>query len=168
MAEDEKVTTKTGDFVKKHKTGLIVTAIVLVVIIFLYLRHYGGTTSASNSGSTGTGTNYSGTGTGSLDLIGPAGPAGPRGKQGPRGRRGKPPKHHHKSSISNTGGGNTPGMTSPMLLMMSTQHYTVKPGDTLGTIGAKHGTDGSSIYGMNRTVMGGKPVAIPGQRIRVR
>jgi hypothetical protein len=43
----------------------------------------------------------------------------------------------------------------------------VRPGDTLGSIGARHGTDGSTIAGLNKNLIGqGQPMT--GQRVRVR
>jgi LysM repeat protein len=48
------------------------------------------------------------------------------------------------------------------------QHYTVKPGDSLSKIAAIHGITGGwqSIYSKNKTVIGKNPNLIhPGQRL---
>ncbi|ARP69507.1 transglycosylase [Streptomyces pluripotens] len=47
-------------------------------------------------------------------------------------------------------------------------HYTVREGDTLSTIAARHGTTWQRIYAANRTVIGGDPnLILPGQRLTV-
>ncbi|MGC5564210.1 transglycosylase family protein [Streptomyces sp. FR-108] len=46
--------------------------------------------------------------------------------------------------------------------------YTVRGGDTLSGIAARHGTTWQRVYAANRTVIGGDPdVIIPGQRLKV-
>ncbi|MEV5334676.1 transglycosylase family protein [Streptomyces werraensis] len=46
--------------------------------------------------------------------------------------------------------------------------YTVRPGDTLSGIAARHGTDWCRLYAANRDVVGGDPdVIVPGQRLDV-
>lgn len=46
--------------------------------------------------------------------------------------------------------------------------YTVRGGDTLSAIAARHGTSWQRVYAVNRAVIGGNPDAIvPGQRLRV-
>ncbi|MFG3260164.1 transglycosylase family protein [Streptomyces sp. NPDC048172] len=47
-------------------------------------------------------------------------------------------------------------------------NYTVKAGDTLGSIAAAHGTSWSAVYSANRGVIGGNPnFILPGQRLHV-
>ncbi|MGV9880417.1 LysM peptidoglycan-binding domain-containing protein [Streptomyces sp. NPDC003006] len=47
-------------------------------------------------------------------------------------------------------------------------NYTVRAGDTLSGIAARHGTGWQQLYAANRVVIGGDPHAIvPGQRLRV-
>ncbi|QES40778.1 transglycosylase [Streptomyces venezuelae] len=44
--------------------------------------------------------------------------------------------------------------------------YTVRPGDTLSVIAARHGTDWRWVYAANRQVIGGDPdMIVPGQRL---
>ena len=44
--------------------------------------------------------------------------------------------------------------------------YTVREGDTLSTIGARHGMTWQRVYAANRTVVGGDPdLIVPGQRL---
>ncbi|MEU5689725.1 LysM peptidoglycan-binding domain-containing protein [Streptomyces venezuelae] len=44
--------------------------------------------------------------------------------------------------------------------------YTVRQGDTLSLIAARHGTDWQRVYAANRQVIGGDPdVIVPGQRL---
>ncbi|PSM38633.1 transglycosylase [Streptomyces dioscori] len=46
--------------------------------------------------------------------------------------------------------------------------YTVRSGDTLSGIAARHGTTWQRVYAANRAVIGGDPdVIVPGQRLRV-
>ncbi|CAM5540048.1 LysM peptidoglycan-binding domain-containing protein OS=Streptomyces alboniger OX=132473 GN=CP975_07270 PE=3 SV=1 [Streptomyces alboniger] len=46
--------------------------------------------------------------------------------------------------------------------------YTVRRGDTLSSIAARHGTSWQQVYAANRAAIGGDPDAIvPGQRLRV-
>ncbi|MGW7515956.1 LysM peptidoglycan-binding domain-containing protein [Streptomyces sp. NPDC054796] len=46
--------------------------------------------------------------------------------------------------------------------------YTVKSGDTLGTIAAAHGTDWKQLYQENKSVVGGDPdLILPGQQLRI-
>ncbi|MEV5267966.1 LysM peptidoglycan-binding domain-containing protein, partial [Streptomyces werraensis] len=46
--------------------------------------------------------------------------------------------------------------------------YTVRPGDTLSGIAARHGTDWRRLYAANRDVVGADPdVLVPGQRLDV-
>ncbi|MEU7577388.1 transglycosylase family protein [Streptomyces sp. NPDC041068] len=47
-------------------------------------------------------------------------------------------------------------------------NYTVRQGDTLSNIAARHGTGWQRVYAANRQVIGGDPdVIVPGQRLRV-
>ncbi|QEU95333.1 transglycosylase family protein [Streptomyces kanamyceticus] len=47
-------------------------------------------------------------------------------------------------------------------------NYTVRQGDTLSRIAARHGTSWQRVYAVNQSVIGGDPdVILPGQRIRV-
>ncbi|GAA2080893.1 resuscitation-promoting factor protein RpfA [Streptomyces albiaxialis] len=47
-------------------------------------------------------------------------------------------------------------------------NYTVKAGDTLGTIAAAHGKSWSAVYSANRGVIGNNPdFILPGQRLHV-
>ncbi|MFJ2774212.1 transglycosylase family protein [Streptomyces sp. NPDC087300] len=47
-------------------------------------------------------------------------------------------------------------------------NYTVRQGDTLSRIAARHGTSWQRVYAVNRAVIGGDPdMIVPGQRIRV-
>ncbi|MFI6563119.1 transglycosylase family protein [Streptomyces sp. NPDC050534] len=46
--------------------------------------------------------------------------------------------------------------------------YTVRPGDTLSKIAARHGTTWQKLYAANRTVIGGDPdVIVPGQQLQL-
>ncbi|WP_328497264.1 LysM peptidoglycan-binding domain-containing protein [Streptomyces sp. NBC_00414] len=46
--------------------------------------------------------------------------------------------------------------------------YTVRSGDTLSGIAARHGTTWQRVYAANRAVIGGDPdVIVPGQRLKV-
>ncbi|NEA91149.1 LysM peptidoglycan-binding domain-containing protein, partial [Actinospica acidiphila] len=46
--------------------------------------------------------------------------------------------------------------------------WTVRPGDTLSGIAARHGTDWQRLYAANRDVIGDDPdVIVPGQRLDV-
>ncbi|MFF9279883.1 transglycosylase family protein [Streptomyces griseosporeus] len=46
--------------------------------------------------------------------------------------------------------------------------YTVREGDTLSTIAARHGTSWQRIYAANRAVIGGDPdLIVPGQRLEL-
>lgn len=46
--------------------------------------------------------------------------------------------------------------------------YTVRQGDTLSTIAARHGTSWQRIYAANRAVIGGDPdLIVPGQRLEL-
>ncbi|MFE1801189.1 transglycosylase family protein [Streptomyces sp. NPDC059517] len=46
--------------------------------------------------------------------------------------------------------------------------YTVRSGDTLSGIAARHGTTWQRVYAANRAVIGGDPdVIVPGQRLRI-
>ncbi|MGW2226238.1 LysM peptidoglycan-binding domain-containing protein [Streptomyces formicae] len=46
--------------------------------------------------------------------------------------------------------------------------YTVRQGDTLSRIAARHGTSWQRVYAVNKAVIGGDPdMIVPGQRIRV-
>ncbi|MFE0173871.1 transglycosylase family protein [Streptomyces sp. NPDC059002] len=47
-------------------------------------------------------------------------------------------------------------------------NYTVRQGDTLSRIAARHGTSWQQVYAVNKAVIGGDPdMIVPGQRIRV-
>ncbi|ATL26670.1 transglycosylase family protein [Streptomyces formicae] len=47
-------------------------------------------------------------------------------------------------------------------------NYTVRQGDTLSRIAARHGTSWQRVYAVNKAVIGGDPdTIVPGQRIRV-
>lgn len=47
-------------------------------------------------------------------------------------------------------------------------NYTVRQGDTLSRIAARHGTSWQRVYAVNKAVIGGDPdMIVPGQRIRV-
>lgn len=44
--------------------------------------------------------------------------------------------------------------------------YTVREGDTLSAIGARHGMTWQRVYAANKTVVGGDPdLIVPGQRL---
>ena len=44
--------------------------------------------------------------------------------------------------------------------------YTVRAGDTLSSIAARHGMTWQRVYAANRTVVGGDPdLIVPGQRL---
>ena len=44
--------------------------------------------------------------------------------------------------------------------------YTVRQGDTLGEIAARHGTTWQQVYAANKSVIGGDPnLIVPGQRL---
>ncbi|MFR0356463.1 transglycosylase family protein [Streptomyces sediminimaris] len=46
--------------------------------------------------------------------------------------------------------------------------YTVRPGDTLSRIAARHGTTWQQLYAANRTVIGADPdLIVPGQQLRL-
>ncbi|WP_447036531.1 LysM peptidoglycan-binding domain-containing protein [Streptomyces sp. DSM 118878] len=47
-------------------------------------------------------------------------------------------------------------------------NHTVRSGDTLSAVAARHGTTWQRVYAVNRAVIGGNPdVIVPGQRLRV-
>ncbi|WP_241265990.1 transglycosylase family protein [Streptomyces boncukensis] len=49
-----------------------------------------------------------------------------------------------------------------------TGNYTVRAGDTLGSIAAAHGTTWQAVHAANRNVIGGNPnLIIPGQQLRI-
>jgi len=125
-------TTKKGglkESFKKHKGAWIAAGIIGVVIIYLIIRFY---TGSSNS-NTGTGTNsttgtgYAGSGygfnggigqtgatgpagpTGATGATGATGPAGPKGARGKTGKTGKTGKS--APTVKATGAGNQPGTT---------------------------------------------------------
>src|SRR5882724_9015228 len=188
MAE---IVDKPVGFVKKHKTGFLAGAGILVIfILYIIIRGTGGGGSSSQAAdSSGITDPNAATGFNPANGIvqgppGMAGPPGPGGSRGPAGSgkfsfyaearrlliaRGN--KHPTKAQIerkrrqliknADKGGGGSPTMhpgaqapVSPAVnLAANTTHYTVKPGDTTASIGAKHGLDPSTIHGANRTVM---------------
>ncbi len=142
----------------------------------------GADTDAADNGTTG----FSPTDSGNVGPTGPAGATGSTGATGPAGktnwyqmakqllisRGNKNPSvaqidRERKKLLKELGGGggkNTPNtpkgaaLTPITALTTHTTHYTVKPGDTLASIGAKHGVDSSDIHAMNRTQLGNKGV----------
>ena len=184
---------KQGDFFKKHKTGLLVAG-GLGAVLVLYLV-YRGSSGSSSSGGTSSGTSGSGISagdladalsqmpqgpsgaTGGIGPAGPAGPVGPTGKTGPAGKAGKPGKRgpaggpkKGKPPVRHVPPHRGPAMTSSIHAAGSQgigDFHTVKPGDTYGSIGAKHGMDPSTLFAINATRVGSQEFPHPGQRLRV-
>ncbi|MBQ0850101.1 LysM peptidoglycan-binding domain-containing protein [Streptomyces sp. BH-SS-21] len=91
----------------------------------------------------------------------PAGAAsGASGKAAPS-KQSKPSKPSKSSKASERSTGHT-GRGA------SRGGYTVRSGDTLSGIAARHGTSWQRVYAANRAVIGGDPdVIVPGQRLKV-
>lgn len=186
MAENDTATNpanKAGSFVQKHKTPLIVVG-VMVFLLIGFLIYRSNANSAANSSNSSTGTDTTGTGYSPADLAsilsslpsgppGPEGPTGARGPKGPPGKRGpKGPPGRRPRPVKKEITSGSATLTSPSHPAIATAnrtvYHTVKPGETTGTIAAKHGMDSSSLYGMNATRMGSSTQAMAGQRLRVR
>lgn len=170
-------TSKSGDFIKKHKNALIIGGVaLLVIIIYIVYRN-----NQSNAGSsTSAGTSGSGGGlspsdyasmlsqipqgppgpAGNTGATGPQGPAGPPGKQGPPGKKGPPGKTPVKHKKPHTS-------AVPQLTANTTQYHTVQAGETTAAVAAKHGMDISTLYSMNRHTMGSSMQARPGTRVQI-
>lgn len=169
----EKVASKTGSFFQKHKTGLLIAGgIVAVFVIYLIFRNYQGASSGTTSSGSGISpsdlanalANQNVGPTGAQGPPGLPGSQGPPGKPGPPGPRGPgpkpptrhPPKRHPPTKHPHSG---VPPTRNPT--------HLVKAGDTLNSIGAQHGMDGSSVYAMNTHVLGASQTPLPGQRLRM-
>ncbi|WP_055703004.1 MULTISPECIES: transglycosylase family protein [Streptomyces] len=62
----------------------------------------------------------------------------------------------------------TPGRADRGGARGTSGNYTVRQGDTLSLIAARHGTSWQRVYAANQGVIGGDPdVIVPGQRLRV-
>lgn len=187
----ENSTGKAGQFFQKHKTPILVVAgLGVAFVLYMLVRGSSGTSSQSPSaGAYGTGANPYGTGGpgssyGDYGVQGPPGPPGATGKQGKQGKQGPPGKdndrdgkknnRHHKGGPParhrHTAAHVTLGVKSPSpqtKLAMNTVHYTVKPGETSASVAMKHGTDISTLHGMNPAHVGSQASVHPGQRISV-
>jgi|SRR5215472_15355498 len=177
MADNEAVpgTGKAKAFMQKHKTALIVGGVFVFLIIgYLWYRNQNAGVSSSSPYSAGYGGNPPGNPAGAV-LQGPPGPPGPEGPIGPRGPRGpvdndkkkrpKPPRRHvpPRKPISVQ-----PRVHPAIAASNNTVFHTVQPGEQTAGVAARHSMDSSSLYGMNRAVMGGSTQVRPGQRLRVR
>jgi LysM repeat protein len=191
MAEDDKpadTAKKGGAVFKKYKWWFIGAGGVFLGIIFVAVKKAnsatGSTTSAADTTAAQNGINpatgylygspadvaaQGGGGTSTGGVPGPAGPAGPPGQpgvQGFTGPSGAPPIANQAPGMSNNG--YPPANSSaPIMVTPHSAMYTTKPGDTLGSIAQSTGVSHTSLYAMNKNVIGGTPGAItPGMRLR--
>jgi len=77
------------------------------------------------------------------------------------------PKKTHKSAPAKTKSSTTPTRSQGHADRGTSRgNYTVRSGDTLSTIAARHGTTWRQVYAANRAVIGGDPdLILPGQRL---
>jgi hypothetical protein len=140
----KKTAGKTGNWIKDHKTIVIILGVAAGALVVYFLFHANG--SASNAASQNqagvdpaTGIPWSqetGGGGGIPGPTGPAGPPGPPGKPGPRGKPGKKPRpkpkpkpgHHHHG----TGGPPTWDKHGPPMQPFGVgQFRAVRPGEVV-------------------------------------
>lgn len=172
---------KSTSFIQKHKTPLIIAGVLALLLIgYLIFRSNQNSGTSSLNDQTGSSTGLPPDLSGLVGPVGPAGPAGPTGATGKRGPTGKPGKRGPKGPPGNQhkggggGPGKKPGMVSstamhPAVLTASrTQFHTVQAGETTTSVAARHGMDNSTLFGMNRTAMGGSLQVRPGQRLQVK
>ena len=114
--------------------------------------------------------------------VGPAGPAGPPGKQGPPGKGGgdNDPRHkrHHYPILPQPWPRHIPPPihrlpphTTPIPWIPHHRHgsfATARPGETLGDIASRNGTNAETLYSNNRHTIGSNPSMVqPGMRLRI-
>lgn len=198
MADEAKkdAAAKSGNFVQKHKTVLIIGAIGVAIVLYLLLgRKQANVANQAAAGSSpGSSTGLSPSDYASMlsnipqgppGFAGPPGPAGPTGPGGPAGAKGPPgpkgppgtkgppgpkgtpgPRGRPGPPIGPVGQKGPPLRTPAEITAANTPFHTVQPGETLGTVGARHGMQGSTVAGMNPHI--GQTAIQPGQRLRVR
>jgi LysM repeat protein len=174
---------KKGNFVGKYK-WYIVGGIAVIGILFVSMKGKGGggqdssqsagDYASQNAINPSTGYLYGspadlaaqGSGSMQTSIPGPQGPPGPAGPAGPAGSN--PPPHSTLPSRIKTPPHLAKIADARRVVTPVSQHYTVKPGDSLSKIAAIHGITGGwqSIYSKNKTVIGKNPNLIhPGQRL---